>query len=86
MAAIRFAIDRGCQTFDLLRGDEPYKANWRAVPTPCYDLRVWPRRCEGLLEWFAWEGYTRVVRWLKPLIPQSVVHRGLTLLRAMKKI
>jgi len=34
IAIIRQAIRDGYATYDLLRGDEPYKAHWRAVPLP----------------------------------------------------
>ena len=56
MAAIQFAIDQGCEFFDLLRGDEPYKANWRAAPVACHDLRVWQNQVSWpygmvLMEW-----------------------------------
>ena len=45
---IQHAIAEGCSRFDLLRGDEPYKAHWRAAPTQAYQLaavpnRLWPR-------------------------------------------
>ena len=45
---IQHAIAEGCTRFDLLRGDEPYKAHWRATPTQTYQLaavpnRLWPR-------------------------------------------
>jgi CelD/BcsL family acetyltransferase involved in cellulose biosynthesis len=84
MAAIRYAIEHGHETFDLLRGDEPYKSNWRAVSFPCYDLRLWPRRGLGCMEWAMWKGYSLVTRLLKPIIPQAIIHRGLTLFRAMR--
>jgi hypothetical protein len=29
---------------DFLRGDEPYKAHWRAEPRATYDYRVVPNR------------------------------------------
>jgi CelD/BcsL family acetyltransferase involved in cellulose biosynthesis len=32
LATIRRAIERGDRAFDFLRGDEPYKSHWRAVP------------------------------------------------------
>jgi CelD/BcsL family acetyltransferase involved in cellulose biosynthesis len=44
IAAIKAAIHRGDATFDLLRGDEPYKAHWRATPHPLIDARVFPNR------------------------------------------
>lgn len=33
-ASVRHAIAEGYQTYDLLRGDEPYKAYWSAQPRP----------------------------------------------------
>lgn len=40
IATIRRAIQQQHSTFDFLRGDEPYKAHWRAVAQPTYRLRV----------------------------------------------
>jgi CelD/BcsL family acetyltransferase involved in cellulose biosynthesis len=37
---LRRAIDEGHKRFDFLRGDEPYKAHWRAVAQPTCDYRV----------------------------------------------
>ena len=42
IATIQFCIERGITSLDLLRGDEPYKAHWRASPAACQDLRIWP--------------------------------------------
>lgn len=42
IATIRAAIERGDRAFDFMRGDEPYKAHWRAEPRPMLSLRVWP--------------------------------------------
>jgi CelD/BcsL family acetyltransferase involved in cellulose biosynthesis len=41
---LRRAIEEGHQRFDFLRGDEPYKAHWRAEPRTTYDYRVVPNR------------------------------------------
>ncbi len=41
---VRAAIDEGQRHFDFLRGDEPYKAHWRATPRPTFDCRVVPNR------------------------------------------
>jgi len=81
MAAIQFAITQGCEYFDLLRGDEPYKANWRAAPGPCHDLRAWQKTSTGLMEWVIWEGYTLAVRLLKPIIPDHIIELCLRLFR-----
>ena len=84
MAAIQFAIANGCRFFDLLGGDEPYKANWRAVPVACHDLRAWQKRGRGPVEWAAWWGYTGAVRRLKPIVPTRLTDLGLKLSRAGK--
>jgi CelD/BcsL family acetyltransferase involved in cellulose biosynthesis len=84
MAAIQFAIARGCQSFDLLGGDEPYKANWRATPTACYDLRVWHKGGIGAGEWVVWNGYTQVARKLKTIIPPYFVELVFRLVQATK--
>jgi CelD/BcsL family acetyltransferase involved in cellulose biosynthesis len=41
---LRRAIDEGHGRLDFLRGDEPYKAHWRAEPRATYDYRVVPNR------------------------------------------
>jgi CelD/BcsL family acetyltransferase involved in cellulose biosynthesis len=40
IAVIQQAIREGYQTYDLLRGDEPYKAHWRAVPTATEQISI----------------------------------------------
>lgn len=41
---IEQAITEGFRHFDFLRGDEPYKAHWRARPMPQWDYWVFPNR------------------------------------------
>ena len=40
----QYALAEGHQQFDLLRGDEPYKAHWRAKPQETFDLQIVPAR------------------------------------------
>ncbi len=49
MAAIRRAIERGDEWFDFLRGDEPYKAHWRAEPLATVASAVVPARLSSRL-------------------------------------
>lgn len=42
IAALRHSISRGLRVYDLLRGDEPYKANWRAQPCPTENILIAP--------------------------------------------
>jgi len=84
MAAIQFALERGCKFFDLLGGDEPYKANWRAVPTASYDLRAWQAGIRGRVEWALWSGYTWAARRLKSCLPPHLIDRALRFLHAAR--
>lgn len=73
MAAIQFAIAQGCRSFDLLRGDEPYKAHWRATPTANHDIRVWQDGIRARAEWAIWELFVLAVRRLKPRMPPALI-------------
>lgn len=84
MAAIQFAIARGCKTFDLLGGDEPYKGHWRAVPVACHDLRVWQNGLLAHAAWALWSSYTLAAGRLKPILPRRVIHLGLKSLQAAR--
>ena len=84
MAAIQFAIANDCEFFDLLRGNEPYKANWRAVPLDCFDLRVWQDGITGRFAWAMWSVYILIVRYLKPLLPPSFINLGLRLFQTLR--
>ncbi len=55
IASLQFCIERGLKHMDLLRGDEPYKAHWRAAPTPCETVRLWPKSVAGQIE-FGYQG------------------------------
>jgi hypothetical protein len=41
---LKHAIAEGHTCFDFLRGDEPYKAHWRATPRPTWNYRIIPKR------------------------------------------
>ncbi len=64
IAMIRFAIENGYESIDFLRGDEPYKAHWRATPSPCFDLRVWPGRLSGRVHHTMWGFRDAAKQWL----------------------
>jgi len=65
MAAIRRAIEQGFRGYDLLRGDEPYKAHWRARPRKSIELRVVPDRAGALARHNLWLVGSKVKGWIK---------------------
>jgi CelD/BcsL family acetyltransferase involved in cellulose biosynthesis len=40
IAVIQAALAEGCRAIDFLRGDEPYKAHWRAEPRACLRAEI----------------------------------------------
>jgi CelD/BcsL family acetyltransferase involved in cellulose biosynthesis len=44
LRCLQQAIQEQCQRFDFLRGDEPYKAHWRATPHAVVNYRIVPNR------------------------------------------
>ncbi len=65
VAMLRQAIEDGQQTFDFLRGDEPYKAYWNAQPRPCVDYRIVPTRRTAQLRHHVWLAGDTMKHWVK---------------------
>ena len=65
MAAVKNAIERGQNAYDFLRGDEPYKARWRAQPQAMLSVRVIPRHTSARLRHGAWVAGQNVKQWIK---------------------
>jgi CelD/BcsL family acetyltransferase involved in cellulose biosynthesis len=65
VATIKKALDEGRRGFDFLRGDEPYKAHWRAQPTPSLELRIVPDRAVAKVRHGIWLAGGAVKSWIK---------------------
>ena len=63
-AILRRAIAQGSGAMDFLRGDEPYKAHFRATPRPCQSLRIVPNRPVAKLRESLWLAGRNVKRWM----------------------
>ncbi len=64
-AMLKRAADAGVSRYDFLRGDEPYKAHWRAEPTECITLRVTPRKPMAQLRSSVWSAGQQLKRWIR---------------------
>jgi hypothetical protein len=62
---LRQAIEHGYRAVDFLRGDEPYKAHWRAEPRPSLEIRVVPARTAARLRHGIWLAGTGMKAWIK---------------------
>jgi CelD/BcsL family acetyltransferase involved in cellulose biosynthesis len=65
IATLRAAIEEGCKGFDFLRGDEPYKAHWRAVPRETVTYRIVPQRTLSQIRHGVWLAGDSVKSWVK---------------------
>jgi CelD/BcsL family acetyltransferase involved in cellulose biosynthesis len=65
LATLRRAIEGGCRGFDFLRGDEPYKAHFRAQPRPSLEVHVVPNRTSARVRHNLWLAGNNVKQWVK---------------------
>src|SRR5208283_4734627 len=63
-ATVKRAIEQGETAVDFLRGDEPYKAHFRALARPSLALRVVPNRTMSQLRNNLWLAGRSVKHWL----------------------
>ncbi|HND55932.1 MAG TPA: GNAT family N-acetyltransferase, partial [Pirellulaceae bacterium] len=71
VALLRQAIAERRRAFDFLRGDEPYKAHWRAEPLTQLELRVASRRGAAPLRQDLLRAATNVKAAMKGILPRS---------------
>jgi CelD/BcsL family acetyltransferase involved in cellulose biosynthesis len=62
---LKAAIDEGHKQLDFLRGDEPYKAHWRATPHETYDYRIIPNRRLARLRGRVWNVADMIGDWAR---------------------
>jgi CelD/BcsL family acetyltransferase involved in cellulose biosynthesis len=62
LAVLRRSMELGFRGFDFLRGDEPYKAHWRAAPRPSIEIRVAANRATARLRQRIWLAGARMKR------------------------
>jgi CelD/BcsL family acetyltransferase involved in cellulose biosynthesis len=65
MAALQRAIAEGYRSFDFLRGDEAYKAHWRAASQPMDDIRIVKHTATNRVRHSLWMAGDHVRGWLK---------------------
>lgn len=62
---LRWATESGYQTFDMLRGDEPYKASFGGQPEPLVQLRIAGLQSTAKLRHVAWCAQTTIRNWAR---------------------
>ena len=62
IVSLRLAINGGYRVLDLLRGDEPYKAHFRAQPHACLEIRAVPALFPARVRHAIWLAGSRIKR------------------------
>jgi CelD/BcsL family acetyltransferase involved in cellulose biosynthesis len=62
---LKAAMEEGHTKLDFLRGDEPYKAHWRATPQETFDYRVIPNRRLARLRGRVWNVADMIGDWAR---------------------
>lgn len=68
LAVLQRAIALGYRGFDLCRGDERYKAHWRAQPRESLDIRIAADRPAARLRLGLWVAGSNFKRWMKQTV------------------
>ena len=73
------AIEQGFRYYDFLRGDEPYKASWRAQPIVLNEVRIVGAKRTARLRHTAWSTGQSTKQWVKQHLlrrrrPQPATH------------
>jgi CelD/BcsL family acetyltransferase involved in cellulose biosynthesis len=68
---LRAAIAEGHGRIDFLRGDEPYKAHWRAAPRETFDYRIIPNRRLARLRGSVLNVTGAITDWVRQTIEQK---------------
>ena len=74
MAVIRRAIQEGRRAIDFLRGDEPYKAHWRAAPQPSLEVSIAPAGASSALRGGISIAGAGVKQWIKCGLEAAGIH------------
>lgn len=73
-AVLKAAIEQGERGFDFLRGDEPYKAHWRAAPRGSVELRIVPPSATARLRHGVWLAGDAMKTWIKSSLTLTGMH------------
>jgi CelD/BcsL family acetyltransferase involved in cellulose biosynthesis len=63
--SLKLAIEEGYRNYDFLRGDESYKASWRATARPLVRVRVLGRQRAALVRYSTWRACADFRAWAR---------------------
>jgi len=66
--SLKLAIEEGYRNYDFLRGDESYKASWRATARPLVRVRVVGRQRAALVRYSTWRACAELRSWARQFI------------------
>ena len=68
---LRWAIENGFRAFDFLRGNEAYKASWRAQAIPLVQVRIVGKQPSAKVRYATWRGAQKVKGWARQVLARE---------------
>jgi CelD/BcsL family acetyltransferase involved in cellulose biosynthesis len=70
-ASLKMAIEEGYRSYDFLRGDESYKASWRATARPLAQVRIVGSQTSARMRYSAWRACRDIKGWARRILSRS---------------
>lgn len=70
-ASLKLAIEQGYRSYDFLRGDESYKASWRATARPLVHVRIVGNQTSARVRYAAWRTCKEIKGWARQLLSRT---------------
>ncbi len=69
--SLHWAIGEGFKNYDFLRGDESYKASWKAEARPLVHVRIIGRQTSARVRYATWCGSEKFKGWARKLLSRA---------------
>ena len=70
-SSLKLAIEQGFRVYDFLRGDESYKASWRAVARPLVHVRIVGKQPSARVRFATWRAYREIKGWARQVLSRA---------------
>jgi CelD/BcsL family acetyltransferase involved in cellulose biosynthesis len=70
-ASLKLAIEQGYRVYDFLRGDESYKASWRAVARPLVHVRIVGNQTSARVRYATWRACKGIKGWARQFLSRA---------------
>jgi CelD/BcsL family acetyltransferase involved in cellulose biosynthesis len=69
--SLKLAIEQGYRVYDFLRGDESYKASWRATAQPLVHVRIVGNQTSARVRYATWRACKEIKGWARQVLTRT---------------